>query len=111
MTYHTWGDKDFDWDALQDAMDYIFKMTRRATTLIPRMKEKYGTIRYEGMVLTEEMIDAEYVANMDTFLKIVKRATKKFPQVAPEIIDDLWALAGNSKLTQFKLQHEDLDND
>lgn len=47
MPTHFWGDKDFDWYSLNDAMRFIYKWTYRLSGLRVMMKEKYGTIRYE----------------------------------------------------------------
>jgi hypothetical protein len=81
MCYHIWGDEDFDWKSLSKAETWIGKMHKRAVGKWPITKEKYGTIRYEAEFL---WLDKPLV-----FFEIVKRATIKFPSVAPEIVSDL----------------------
>ncbi len=47
MTYHRWGDEDFDWEALNEAMNDIFNFCKKWAYMHIHMKEKYGSIRYE----------------------------------------------------------------
>lgn len=42
---HLWGDTDFDWDALGQAVDYVAHNTRRWGRIQMHTKEKYGTLR------------------------------------------------------------------
>lgn len=42
---HIWGDKDFDWAALDEASIYLETKCRRWARLGIRTKEKYGTLR------------------------------------------------------------------
>jgi len=42
---HIWGDKSFDWDALDEACIYLTKNCRRWARLGVWTKEKYGTMR------------------------------------------------------------------
>lgn len=42
---HSWGDKDFDWKALDDAGRDLEKFCRRYGRLGLHVKEKYGTLR------------------------------------------------------------------
>ena len=50
MTYHEWGDDDFDWDGLYAAALFIGDYTRKWSLGCSLMsKEKYGTIRYEHL--------------------------------------------------------------
>ena len=44
---HTWGDKDFDWDGLNDAGSYIARRCRRRAWFHLHWKEKYGSLRLE----------------------------------------------------------------
>lgn len=45
MASHLWGDEDFDWKALDEAMDYLYTNCRRYARLGLWIKEKYGTMR------------------------------------------------------------------
>ena len=47
---HIWGDKEFDWDGLGDAMKYMHQHVRKYSRCLFICKEKYGTIRYEHIV-------------------------------------------------------------
>lgn len=42
---HYWGDKDFDWDALDEAGEYLRTYFRRWRVPVRDIKEKYGTLR------------------------------------------------------------------
>ena len=42
---HQWGDKDFDWEALDKAITYIHKRFRRYKLYVIQSKEKFGTAR------------------------------------------------------------------
>lgn len=44
---HTWGDKDFDWHALDEACQYFSKNVQRYGRMMCFTKEKYGTMRIE----------------------------------------------------------------
>ena len=44
MPHHIWGDTDFDWDGLNDALHIIWKTCRWAR-LGAHVKEKYGSAR------------------------------------------------------------------
>ena len=46
MTNHYWGDKDFDWESLNNAINDITKDLRKARIRV-HSKEKYGTARFE----------------------------------------------------------------
>lgn len=43
--YHEWGDDDFDWNALNEASDYLHDRCRQFARLGIWTKEKYGTLR------------------------------------------------------------------
>lgn len=45
MTHHLWGDEDYDWDALDEASEYIWRRCRQFARLGVWTKEKYGTLR------------------------------------------------------------------
>lgn len=45
MGTHLWGDKDFDWKALDDCQQIIYKF-HKFGFLSPHCKEKYGTLRW-----------------------------------------------------------------
>ena len=47
MSYHTWGEEDFDWKALQEADWYLSKRCRQFARLGIWTKEKYGTLRVD----------------------------------------------------------------
>lgn len=47
MPYHEWGDEDFDWTALEDAITFCVKNMRRWGRICVHGKEKYGTMRLE----------------------------------------------------------------
>lgn len=49
MTYHDWGDKDFDWEALNNAGEYISSYCMKRARLYIHWKEKYGTLRYQHL--------------------------------------------------------------
>ena len=42
---HIWGDKDFDWKALDNAINVIDKRLRNARISIWQIKEKFGILR------------------------------------------------------------------
>lgn len=103
MTVHYWGSEDFDWEALNKAMDYITKESI-AIGLVPIMKEKYGTIRYEfhslwkreldgsltdlGIVTADAQGEHPTKEDLDKFEGILKAAQAKYPSVAEEIVED-----------------------
>lgn len=43
---HTWGDEDFDWKALTDCEDIMWRYGTRIGRVGGQIKEKYGTLRY-----------------------------------------------------------------
>ena len=47
MSYHDWGDTDFDWKGLNEAMLFIYDYVYFRSLCRAMMKEKYGSIRYE----------------------------------------------------------------
>lgn len=51
MPYHEWGDEDFDWKALDQAINYVVGFCRRWAFIPVHGKEKYGTMRLEGLWL------------------------------------------------------------
>jgi hypothetical protein len=84
MTYHVWGDNWGHWEELYKAIDWIQVFYGKATGEYLVAKEKYGTMRYELLyVILEKRV------NLVILLDIVRRATKRFPKVAPELVDDL----------------------
>lgn len=80
MTYHIWGD-GFDFDRLGEAERFIWDECQKVGLTICT-KEKYGTIRYEGLW---EIDSKEKYQMLDG---IIEKAAKEFPEVAPEILDD-----------------------
>ena len=51
MPTHIWGDADFDWEGLNQAMGYIYRYVYHRSGTRVFMKEKYGSIRY-GLIFT-----------------------------------------------------------
>lgn len=45
MPFHHWGDKDFDWEALNNAIDYCMIFWTKWGRIGTHGKEKYGTFR------------------------------------------------------------------
>ena len=45
MTLHSWGDPDFDWDSLNDAIRFIDRNLRRFRVGVRDSKEKWGQCR------------------------------------------------------------------
>lgn len=45
MSDHVWGDKDFDWKALDNAINDVYRL-RKWGRLGGQLKEKYGTLRW-----------------------------------------------------------------
>ena len=125
MSSHLWGDPDFDWKALDEAMDYIDKNSRRWARFGVWLKEKYGTMRVSttcaywgewpihnfvkpghvsyrwprwiflyvdrplGKLVTKIRLRSLVNRYQTWVFKIVwKRAAKKWPQVAEEILSE-----------------------
>lgn len=99
MTVHYWGDKDFDWEALDKAMDFIYKFCLKAGKFRPVMKEKYGTIRYEfvstwimyehdGLETWESVSEDVQKKRKKIFDQALIRAAKRWPHVEEEIWED-----------------------
>jgi hypothetical protein len=124
MTFHLWGEENFDWEALYKAEQYLRKWANRVRCGI-HSKEKYGTLRvslypfdgtldsllYPGCVSIQWksswMIDFDfYVCNfLSKYTPFVgwiqrlqllvvrwawRRAAKKWPHIADEILDEYW---------------------
>lgn len=45
MTHHEWGDKDFDWKGLDEALNLLDGYLRKYGRMTVSVKEKYGTAR------------------------------------------------------------------
>ena len=56
MTTHYWGDDDFDWKALNNAMEDIQEYVNKYSRCYFMCKEKYGSIRYEHVVVMERYL-------------------------------------------------------
>lgn len=85
MTCHIWGDDWAHWDELYTAEKWMVKLYERITHKYMVTKEKYGTIRYEhafGWLTSEE--------DIRIFKLVIRKAVKKFPNVAGEIVADIW---------------------
>ena len=46
MTYHVWGDEDFDWEALDKAIDQGTWLMEKLGRIGVHSKEKWGSIRW-----------------------------------------------------------------
>ena len=77
---HEWGDKDFDWKALYDAINIIGKRLKHAGIVIFDLKEKYGTARV-ACALVDYRDCATY---RDAYFDAVGR----FPHIREEILTD-----------------------
>lgn len=117
MTYHEWGDEDFDWEGLGDAEIFIRDLSIRFARLSIGTKEKYGSIRYQRFLPIEKYFERErlrgepryvflsrklfwkfgnkiynlysFKLRMQVFYIIVYFACRKYPHIASEIVDDL----------------------
>ena len=49
MTMHSWGEENFDWNVLNDAIHYVVCFCRRWGRLPLHGKEKWGVMRLEGL--------------------------------------------------------------
>jgi hypothetical protein len=45
MPYHHWGDEDFDWKGLGEAIDFMSDYLRVRRVPVRQSKEKFGTVR------------------------------------------------------------------
>ncbi len=92
MCYHEWGDDWPYWNELYKAEQYIVKMVYRLSLCRLSSKEKYGTIRYEFLttpVNYDNILYCYWRRYGEWVLKgVVRRASKKFPNVSAEILDD-----------------------
>ncbi len=84
MSYHEWGDEWEHWDELYKAQRWMNDIFERCRKKYMHSKEKYGTIRYEYTYLWLEN-DEDWL----TFKKIIRRAVRKFPNVAGEVVNEL----------------------
>lgn len=80
---HSWGDEWEGWDTLYKAEKWMRTFYKKCTGKYMMSKEKWGTIRYE---FTSMWIESE----MDCFIfrEMIRRAIKKFPTIAREIVSD-----------------------
>lgn len=98
MPWHNWSDDNFDFGGLYKAERWIVKFYRRATKQNMMTKEKYGTIRYEYTYLW-----LKNNKQRDKFFNILYRATRKFPDYAGEIVNDIVPYMSDSpKLRYYK---------
>lgn len=87
MSSHCWGDEDFDWKALNDAMSLIHKIGKLGFLSI-WMKEKYGTIRYEFTCFWGfKPIITPY--QQFIFHLAVTIAAYRYKHIASEVVEDL----------------------
>jgi hypothetical protein len=56
MTQHLWGDKDFDFNGLNEAIYYMSKNFTRWGRWTCFAKEKYGTARFEYLYCTNDSL-------------------------------------------------------
>ena len=119
MSYHEWGDEWPHWDTLYEAQRYIGKNTWRYAKIRILSKEKYGTIRYEhflgirSFMFYGNSIEYKILSKIPyagkkmaalwfrrrfwifpnlrfkIFEIVLYCASRKYPQVAAEILDDI----------------------
>src|SRR5690349_15542854 len=87
MPSHHWGDIDFDWRALNNAISLIYKVSRLGLLKVS-MKEKYGTVRYEW-TFTQGWINGLRRVQFTVFKLGVILACIKYYHVREEILEDL----------------------
>ena len=92
-TTHFWGDKNFDWDMLTKAMDYIITNCHDRARVHLSIKEKYGTIRYEAAFNIENngyFNDFKPITSEQRKMvnEIVHEAGMAYPDVYEEIMED-----------------------
>jgi hypothetical protein len=114
MSYHEWGDGWEHWPDIDRAERYILENTRKWAGIQLDMKEKYGSLRYQGQTsiwwpsyrvydlfkpfepyLPYKLYNwlvwgflGRRVRNC-IFLLVVRSAAKKYPHITSEILDDL----------------------
>lgn len=123
--FHEWGDEDFDWKGLNDAMNYFYKNCKRYGRVGLNLKEKWGTMRVgttcaffnewpihslikpgyyyyswpRWMMIHIDyplgrIVEKLYIGRMIRRYQIAvvkffwKRAAKKWPHIAAEILDE-----------------------
>jgi hypothetical protein len=84
-----WGDADFNWDMLDDAMHYMYGRFSREALLAMYMKEKYGTIRYEFWYPKDDSQEQLEPWQVKLLLTIILDAATVYSEVAKEIVDDI----------------------
>lgn len=57
---HRWGDKDFDWAALEDARRIVSDTCRRYGRIAGPSKEKFGTLRFYAKFNTISLTNIVY---------------------------------------------------
>lgn len=87
MPNHYWEDENFDWIALDNAMNLIYKIGRVGGLHI-WMKEKYGTIRYEMSFAWGWIKGFMWLQNF-IFKFAVTFAMIRYKHIAKEIVNDL----------------------
>lgn len=90
---HLWGDKDFDWAMLDEAMEYIYVYVRRRSGTYIGLKEKYGTIRYSFVsipsIIRHLKLEGIWVKYSKWLLRrAIFNAVKKWPSLEDEILSD-----------------------
>lgn len=106
MSYHSWGDSDFDWNGLMAAEEYINGWVRDHTAFGLSSKEKYGELRYErivpkfgmasmGIIIAKDPSNSEWPSEEEKrecwkeVVVAVKHAVSLWPHLEEEIIGDL----------------------
>jgi hypothetical protein len=56
MAMHMWGDKDFDWTALNNAINEIYFWGNKVGRIGGQIKEKYGEVRWYAHVYGAERL-------------------------------------------------------
>lgn len=96
--FHHWNDTSFDWASLDAAQSFICRYVRRYSFgFVLSSKEKYGTIRYERLIIRPLSWEvngivyryrhrwAKYI-----LIRAVVKACEKYKHIAPEILDDFY---------------------
>jgi hypothetical protein len=86
---HYWGDDWEHWDDLRDAEEYISKeMDKKGYSL--SSKEKYGSIRYEGMYDRKSKFHYPPLSEgWKVLYEVVKEAIDEYPQLEDELLEDI----------------------
>lgn len=92
--YHEWGDDWPHWKTLYKAENDVCRVVRRFTGCYVFSKEKYGTIRWEGVYppfWAQRLKIYQYWRLLGEWflVKTVKRYARLYPEISDELLDDL----------------------